>query len=852
MDNSFSKFGANINVNKINSDVFGQKAPAPEQKKALTSVFDKIIYVSLFMLFAGVPLFFTGLSFQGVVFEKQIYFYFWVLIALVSWAAKGSVTGEMKIKRTPLDIPIALFLVTYIVSTFLSVDRWHSFWGFFGDPSRGFMTIISGVIVYYLVLSNFNKNNFKWILGGLIGSSFLISLFSIVTFFGLKIVPDSISTFVPLSLIGTVSGLKIFSGMMIPVIMVAAFKMNESEKKSINILSYVVLAIIPINLLLISMMFDFTIAIIILFGMGFFLLYILSHVVRPKENLTWIPMVVFVLAMVVLMVGKNDLANINAPVEVAPDLKISWEVVKGGLKENAFFGSGPATYGYDFSKYKPQEFNGNLFYGIRFYQGTGLFFESFSTMGIFGLLTLLALAIVFINVAIYLISRDKEKNKVYSLGILSATLILIFSSFIFRVEGTILLLGILMGSLTMAIIYMESGIDDKYLKLSLKASPKFALTLAFIFIIVSAGVATLFVYIGKAFVADIYAGSAIREKTITEESSIKSLTKAITLNGKEGRYYSRVGQEYMVLANQEAVKKEGEMDADKLRNYVNKAVAYAKQGVAIMPNDALSVSVLAQIYESLALYANDALAFASKSYEDLLVLEPHNPMAYLKLGQIKIIPAIGEKDEAKKKAAIKEAQGQFDRAIEEKGNFAEAYYYLAITQNALEQQDAVIDSMIKAVNSEPNNVTYKFNLGRAYQEKGGEEDVENARKLYEHILSGSPEEVNTIFALGTLYEKKGEKDKSIEKYRKVIELVKRMTKESDDTVAKLNKMIDNVRNGISNNAPTVLDSNQAGVNNQSNGSAPQGNVELVGPEATQNPVNTATPPPVAPEGQINQ
>lgn len=843
MSNGFSKFESGVNVNVIDKSIFQQKVrpeqKSPEEKKKITSIFEKIIFVSFFMLFFGIPLFFTGLTFQGIVFEKQIYFYFWILVALVAWAAKGALTGEMKIKRTPLDIPIMIFLAIYIVSTFLSVDKWHSFWGFFGDPSRGLMSVIAMVVVYYLIVNNFNLRNFKWILGGLVVSSAIVSIFSVLVFLGVNIVPNAISSLVPLSLIGTVSGLKIFSGMMIPLVMVVSFKMHESANKVINALGYVVLALIPINLLLISMLFDKTISIIILFGVGFFLLYILSHVVRPKENLTWIPMVVFVLTMVVLMGGKNNLAKVNAPVEVAPDMKVSWEVAKGELKDDAILGSGPSTYGYDFSKYKPQSFNNNIFYGIRFYQGTGLFFESLATIGVLGMVSLLIVAIAFINISIYLISRDKEKNKIYSLGFLSATLVLIISAFIYRVEGTILLLGGLLGSLTMAIIFVESGmLEDRCIRLSLKASPKFALTLAFVFIIVSASVATLFVYVGKAYVADIYAGKAIREKSVSEAGSIASLVKAINLNGKEGRYYSRAGQEYMVLANQEALKKEGEIDTAKLTNYVSRSVAYAKEGAAKMPNDALAVSVMAQIYESLSLHVSDTLELAGKSYEELLVLEPHNPVAYLKLGQIKIIPAISEKDEIKKKVSIKEAKDYFDKAINEKNNLAEGYYYLAITQNALDSKEEAISSMEKAVANDRNNTTYLFNLGRSYQERGSETDIENARKIFEYIVSSNPEEVNTVFALGTLYEKKGEKDKSIEKYRKVIEIIQNINQDSAETVSQLNKMIENVRNGISNNNTSLSGQTQSvNQDNPAQSQTPSQNVELIGSDTSQNPVN---------------
>ncbi|MFA6183776.1 MAG: hypothetical protein WC682_01600 [Parcubacteria group bacterium] len=833
--NSFSKFETGVNMNNVNKEVFGQKN-IPEEKRNVKGIFDKIMLFSFFMLFFGLPLFFTGLSFQGVVFEKQIYFYFWVLVALVSWVAKGVMVGEMKIKRTSLDIPIASFLVVYLISAFFSVDKWHSFWGFFGDPSRGFLSVLAMVAVYYLILSNFNAKTLKWAMSGLVISSGIVSIFSLLVFLGVKIAPDSISSFVPLSLIGTVTGLRIFLGMMMPILMVTAFKMNESKQRMTNIFGYVVAALVPINLLIVSMLFERTIAVIILFGVGFFLLYILSHIVRPKENLTWIPMATFVLAMIVLMSGPNGISKITTPVEVAPDVKISWEIVKGGLKEDALLGSGPATYGFDFSKYKPQNFNENIFYGIRFYQGTGLFFEIFSTMGILGLIVLLILVIVFINIAIYLISRDKEKNKIYSLGLLSASMVLIISSFIFRVEGTILLLTGMVGSLTMAAIFMESGLEEKYLKLSLKASPKFALTLAFIFIIVSAGVATLFVYIGKAYWADIYAGKAVRESKVSEAGSISSLAKAISLNSKEGRYYSRVGQEYMVLANEEALKSKEEMDANKISSYISNSVAYAKEGGARMPNDALSISVLAQIYESLSMQVENTLELASKSYEDLLVLEPHNPVVYLKLGQIKMVPALKEKDETKKMGFIKESKDYFDKAVNEKTNFAEGYYYLAVAQNALNQKDESIDSLIKAVNNDKKNLTYLFNLGRAYQDKGGDVNTDNAKKIFEYILSVNPEEINTVFALGTLYEKNGEKDKSIEKYNKVLEIISKIDGDNSETISKLNKMISNVKLGINNGNVD----NQSVDNQQTEKS--NKDVELIGSSPVQNPVNqTALP-----------
>ena len=110
--------------------------------------FDVLISIALFALFFGIPIFFTGITFQGIVFEKQIYFYFWLLVGIVSWASKGVITGEMHIRRTPIDIFVLLFLAAYALSAFLSVDRWHSFWGFFGDPSRGLISVAASRLAW--------------------------------------------------------------------------------------------------------------------------------------------------------------------------------------------------------------------------------------------------------------------------------------------------------------------------------------------------------------------------------------------------------------------------------------------------------------------------------------------------------------------------------------------------------------------------------------------------------------------------------------------------------------------------------------------------------------------------------
>lgn len=828
----------NIRLNR-NDALIGQSSDSPDsnqevrKSKLTVKVMNKIISGSLFMIFFGIPLFFTGLNFQGIIFEKQIYFYFWALLALVAWVSKGVLAGEMKIRRTPLDIPLAVFWVAYLLSTIFSVDRWHSFWGFFGDPSRGLMSITALILVYYIIASNFTLRRFKWLVGALVSSSIIVSVWTALGILGIQFLPAKIMSLAPLSLIGSVSGLGTFFGLMIPILMVVIFKINENQKTENKKLIRVIFSILlflamAIDLFLLLSIYGFVSWVGVLVGVSFFLIYILSRVVRPKESWTWLPLAVFVLIMTILMVGKVDIARVNLPVEVSPSYNLSWEIAKDSLKENFLLGSGPATYGYDFSAFSSQDFNLNAFYQLRFYQGTGLFFESISTLGIAGTIALIILVLSFISVAVYLMSRDKKRNKIYSLGLVSAMIVLIVNSFAIRTEGTMIFLAALIGSLTICVLFKESGLKGSYLNLSLKSSPKFALALAFIFIVVSAGVAFLFAFIGKVYMADIYAGSAIREEQISREGSIQKLIKAINLYNKEGRYYLRAGQECMILANQEILKGEEEQNLNDVQAYLNDSIQLSKKGIDLMRNDVLAIETLAQIYENTGLYVADSLKLSEEQYRKALDLEPRNPSFYLKLGQIKTNQVMGKSDDEKKQLIV-EAKNLFQKSIDKKSNFAPGHYQLALMQEALGEIDGAIENMNTAVRLNPNDINYIFALGRMYQGRGDDADNKIAEKLFLRILEVNDKEINALFNLGLLYENMERKDEAIKQYEKVVSL---LSDKNEDVRKQIEKMIENVKNGIKNTAETI---NTQAVEQTQNAPVeiPEESSPLVEPELSQ-------------------
>ncbi len=785
-------------------------APAAETKKnddqkLIIKIIDKIIGLTIFMLFFGFPIFFTGLAQQGVVFEKQIYFYCWLLLGMVAWVSKSVIVGEMNLRRTPLDWPILGLWLSYIVATIFSVDRWHSFWGAFSDPSMGLMAVTSYIIAYYFLFSNLNLKRIKLVMTAAVTSGAIIMLWTLLAILNIQFLPSALAAYAPLSLVGSITGLGMIFSIMIPIITTAILQVADSteiNKLAKNTLQGTMLFLLALDMFLILAIYNYIPWAGLFVGVAVFLIFILAKMVRPKSTWVWLPMAVFVLVMILRMIGSVPVAKVQLPLEVSLNYQTSYDIAVNSLKHKFLTGSGPATYGYDFSLNRPQSFNLNALYSLRFSQGTGVLFESVATLGILGSIFLLILILTYIGSQFYLMYKGKEKNKLYSLGLLSASAIFLVDALSVRMDGGMLILGLLFSALALAVSLEESGSTDNNLSLSLKASPKFALALAFIFMVVSAGVAFLFVYLGKVYASDIYAKRASANVNTNPDQALKDMGNSISLNPLESAYYVQLGQYYMALANQEAMKNQDTRDASKIQAYLNNSIAVTNQAATMSPNNVGTIESLALIYENAGLYVANSLTLAEDNYKKAQALEPHNPIYYVKLGQLKIAAAGSEKSTDKKKELANEAKDLFQKSVDEKTNYADGYYQLALAQEALNDLDSAIASGTKAASITPKNVNYLLSLGRMYEERGKNDDLKTAEQYYQLVINTNKDDINGHFYLGLLFEKEKNKEGAKTEYNNVIDLLSKAGG-NDDTIDKLRKMIQNVTNGVTNSAENL-------------------------------------------------
>ncbi len=111
-----------------------------------------IIYSMVFL----VPILFLPFTVDFFDFNKQYLLWALVLLAFFIWIFKMVILEKtVVLKRTPLDIPILMFLGANILTAILSVDTYVSFWGSYGTFSESFINIFIMVILYFVVVNNF-------------------------------------------------------------------------------------------------------------------------------------------------------------------------------------------------------------------------------------------------------------------------------------------------------------------------------------------------------------------------------------------------------------------------------------------------------------------------------------------------------------------------------------------------------------------------------------------------------------------------------------------------------------------------------------------------------------------------
>lgn len=644
---------------------------------------NKIINWGIIVLVGLLPIFFLPFTSEFYEFNKNILLLTVSGLLLLVWGLRMVLEKKVSFRRTPFDLPVLAIAGAFILSTiFASSNKWAPFW-----IPGGTGTILGLTVLYFIITNNLHLGGVmasqarpatirgdlaRPIFNSLIISGVILSLIAIYQFIGLGeslIAEGSSWAFLRLKSWTPAGGLLPLATFLAVSLTLAVTRIYTNWKQ---------------EKLSISLYLYIFISLLILAGLGISI-YQFFTTAKPLLLLPY---------------------------------SVSWAIAVEGFKNwrMFFFGVGPVSFLDAFSQFRPLSYNLGPLWSIRFGVSGNYYLHLLTTTGILGLG---AFAWLILKVA-------KTRFTIYDLRF---TIFLILVILLFLPSNFLLLfaLYVLVGLFTLRPERETSEIDKETSEVkyhSWEYSEEGRILPWTIFVPILLVVIGGFWLIGRAYAAEVsfkHSLDALAENDGT--SAYNHQIKAITLNPYNDNYRIVYSQTNLALANSLAAKSDlSDQDRQNITTLVQQAIREAKAATSLNKNKVINWENLANIYRQLINFAQGSDQWAIATMRQAIKLDSVNPNLKLNLGGIYY--ALGEYDEA---------IVWFQKAIDDKPNFANGYYNLAAAYREKGDYQKAHEAMQMTVNLVPST----------------SEDYQKARNELEELAKRLPHPETTLAAQAT-------------------------------------------------------------------------------------------------------
>jgi len=375
----------------------------------------------LLTLFGVTPLLVTTFTYELFEFPKMIFVYIAGSIAISLWFTRFLINQSLKIKKFDvLTILITIFLLINIISSVASPFLYTALWGYYNRFSGG----LTSVVIYtgiFLILRSRNNQQLQNVIKTVLLATFIVCCYGIAQHFGLEknrwVQDVGARVF---SSFGQPNWLAAYLTLIIPVNLYILL----TERQTLSKIFFFVALVAS----LITVWFTFSVSGILgaLLGLALTLLFTSKEIY--KEQWRWV-VVTGVLTAVIcaaqpgiatgrfedtVNVVKNKLSEIALTKAFAADITpkvgdtgdIRLEVWRGVLTsatssiKQLLIGSGPETVAYTFLPFRPLGMNNTSEWSFLYNKAHNYFLDLLSNLGVFGLLTYLAMNFLAIKKAV--------------------------------------------------------------------------------------------------------------------------------------------------------------------------------------------------------------------------------------------------------------------------------------------------------------------------------------------------------------------------------------------------------------------------------------------------------------------
>ncbi len=613
-----------------------------EKKNGSTSFIQDASLFLLGILLIFFPLIFTTISTNPILLPKVAFLGIIVLVLLLFNAVLLILERSVKIRRTYFDIPVFLFLLFVFMSSIFSVNR--------ADSLMAFVPFLFASLSYFLIVNIAkDKNSLLFLMSSLILGGVIVSIFAILTFFKIYILPVASTHTESFSLTGSMLDQGIYLILIFAITSYFTWRLIKSNlnthvnsfESSLNATLATVFGIASITILMATII----------------TIYALFTTQKP-------------------LILPFETGFQTAFAEISLDT--------GRIAQGFLMGSGFGTYFVDFSRWKQVAFNQNqTLWNLTFFRSSSFALELIATTGVLGLS-----ALIFLSIRVL-----KEVKKGVGNPLLLSLLAFFITVFLLPVGFVnqallFIILGLFAGyqglkreennryfDVELQIVTLKKGL------ISLDAPAKSEKSLVLpvilsIIIIIMVGVLGYFSF--NYIISDItFQKSLVSAGQNNARLTYDQQRDAISKFPYRDGFYRVFSQTNLAIANALATSapKDGApntLSQQEIINLIQQSINSARAATTIAPQTYLNWQNLSSIYRSLVGFGQNAETFAIATAQQSLALDPNNPQQYIHLGGIYY--QLQQWDNA---------QNQFQIATRLKPDFANSYYNLG---HALEQR----------------------------------------------------------------------------------------------------------------------------------------------------------------------
>lgn len=648
-----------------------------------------IEYFFYLLFFAVILLFWTEVDSSGFEFPKILLVYGFSALIGGLWLIRMALEKKGGFRRTPLDVPIALYLLVLILSTLFSTYMPISLWGSGHMPVGALAPTLAFVLLYYAFINNFKSR--KQLLGALyaiFGASAISAIYGVLQHYGIDFI--SWTAEYKSRSFGTLGQANAFAALLggiVPLLLLFLISSREHLRK----FAWGGLLLLVLSGILFSGSRSGLLGVgagILFLGAGL-MIYGAKTKVRRYFNIFLLYL--FLLGSVALLVyavpsatAKNQptvLSSALQPVALERSAQVRMLVWDGAIqiwKQHPLLGSGPETFDFQYNRIRLKVHNSAESWNKNFIKAHNEFLHILATTGIAGLAAYLILILAFFHGTIfgaYRLLKGGPKasaplEPLLPIAVAAGYLgILVTNVFGFSLVPVALLLYILpalafnwFGTIPVEEAATPKNAEREGIRFSLPfsgATQKIVIGGIVLFTLSSCAV------IGSVLYADVLYAKAMKELMTDDPfETERLLTKAIKFNPFHAYYHCNLARAYALAAVKMKDIYDNQSEFD---NYRRLAVMEVERSVALNPvNDIIwrdkstTLGLLVPLYPS---YAGEAERAAWHAAE----IAPSQPGNYYALWLLYV-------DLNKEQEAV----SALTKAIELKPDYYEARFSLTL------------------------------------------------------------------------------------------------------------------------------------------------------------------------------